>query len=382
MGQTDSEKNNLLDLLQLILVSGVGPRLQRTLLDHFGSPSQVLQARPAELLAVEGIGQKLLEQIKNPDTRPAAERELEACQQKQIQLVTQDHDAYPQLLRQIYDPPQLLYYRGSLQPRDALSIAVVGSRRCTPYGLQQAERLAGALARAGMTIISGLARGIDANAHQAAIQAGGRTLAVLATGVENIYPPEHIDLAKDITTQGALVSEMPIQQAPIPGLFPQRNRIISGLSCGVIIVEASRKSGALHTARHALEQGRDVFAVPGRLDSLTSQGCHDLICDGAMLIRDADDVLEALGPLIKPIVTSENEEVYSPRELNLSDQERLVLNLVTSEQQHVDQILRQTELEQSRVLSTLTILEMKRLISRLPGGFLIRTHGPAPTSIP
>lgn len=374
MAESVTDQSELLDLLQLIMVSGIGPRLRRTLLDRFGTASGVFAASSAELLSVEGIGQKLLMQIKNPDCRPAAERELEICRQKQIQLATRADPDYPQLLAEIYDPPQLLYYRGTLQPGDNLAIAIVGSRRCTPYGLQQSDRLSAALARAGMTIVSGLARGIDANAHHAAIQAGGRTLAVLATGVENIYPPEHIDLAKDITDNGALISEMPTKQAPVPGLFPQRNRIISGLSCGVIVVEASRKSGALHTARHALEQGRDVFAVPGRLDSLASQGCHDLIRDGATLIRDADDVLEMLGPLVRPVATGDNREVLSPRELNLSDQERMVLNLVTTEQQHIDQLLRQTELEQSRVLSTLTILEMKRMIARLPGGYLIRSH--------
>jgi DNA processing protein len=243
------------------------------------------------------------------------------------------------------------------------------------YGRQQAERLAAALARAGMTIVSGLARGIDAAAHRGALAAGGRTIAVCATGLANLYPPEHKDLAKDIVAAGAVISESPLDRGPSRGIFPQRNRIISGISLGVIIVEASRQSGALHTARHAMEQGREIFAVPGRIDSLASCGCHDLIRDGATLVRDVDDVLQELGPLLQPVARSEGDVVQSPRELTLSDQEREVLNLLSTDPQHIDEVVAASSLETSRVLSTLTALEMRRLIRRLPGGMLVRvTH--------
>ena len=207
------------------------------------------------------------------------------------------------------------------------------------------------------------------------MEAGGRTIAVLATGLANIYPPEHAELADEVAQQGALVSESPLDQEGLPELFPQRNRIISGLSLGVLIVEASRTSGALHTARHAMEQGRDVFAVPGRIDSLASEGCHNLIRDGVPLVRNADDILEALGPLVRPVAHSTTEQILSPRELTLSDQEREILNHLSTEPSHVDELLRGAQIESSRVLATLTVLEMKRMIRRLPGGQLVRiTH--------
>ncbi|MFQ5734943.1 MAG: DNA-processing protein DprA, partial [Planctomycetaceae bacterium] len=265
--------------------------------------------------------------------------------------------------------------RGTLEPADAVAVAIVGSRRCTLYGRQQAERLAAGLANAGVTVVSGLARGIDGTAHQAAIDAGGRTLAVTATGLATVYPPEHADLAEEITRRGAVVSEFPLDQAPTPGLFPQRNRIISGLSLGVVIVEAARRSGALHTARHAMEQGREVFAVPGRIDSAASDACHDLIRDGATLVRNVDDILDELGPLIQPVATESHGELHTPRELSLSEQERAILGLITSEPQHVDEVLRASEIESSRTLATITVLEMKRLVQRMPGGYLTRRTG-------
>jgi DNA processing protein len=190
--------------------------------------------------------------------------------------------------------------------------------------------------------------------------------------VEQIYPPEHDALAEEVMSQGALVSESCLHQAPVPGLFPQRNRIISGLCQGVLIVEASRNSGALHTARHAYEQGREVFVVPGRLDSLASDGCHDLIRDGAQLVRHVDDILETLGPLTQPTRSPDGQTVLTPRELNLNERERSLLDLIPLEPGTVDEVLRASELDDARVLSTLTVLEMKRLIRRLPGGFVVR----------
>jgi DNA processing protein len=362
----------LLDVLRLNLVAGVGPRLQALLLARFGTPAAVLAASGPELLQLDGIGPKLSAAITHARTNAEALRELQRCRDAGITLIPTGARDYPELLAQICDPPPLLYCRGRLEPRDGLAVAIVGSRRCTLYGTQQAERLAGALARAGMTVVSGLARGIDSAAHRGALEAGGRTIGVCATGLANIYPPEHKGLADGITAQGAVVSESPLDRGPTPGLFPQRNRIISGMSLGVIIIEAGRRSGALHTARHAMEQGREVFAVPGRIDNLASQGCHDLIRDGVALIRGPDDVLEALGPLMQPVHTSPAETVHTPRELTLDDQERTVLNLVTTEPQHLDAILKASALETSRVLATLTVLEMKRLVRRLPGGYVVR----------
>ena len=270
------------------------------------------------------------------------------------------------------DPPLVLFQKGQYLPQDRLAVAIVGSRQCTLYGRQTAEKLARSLAMAGVTIVSGMARGIDAAAHRGALEVGGRTIAVWGTGLAETYPPEHVGLAEEISKHGALFTESPADRGPSRGIFPQRNRIISAISLGVILVEAGRTSGSLHTARHALEQGRDVFAVPGRIDSLTSQGCHDLIRDGVPLIRGADDVLQVLGPMTSPTVSASGAAVHTPRELTLSDFERSLLNLVTLDQRHQDEIIRESGLEASQVVSTLLVLEMRRLIRRLPGGYFAR----------
>ncbi|WP_417388023.1 DNA-processing protein DprA [Gimesia sp.] len=376
MGEPNQESDqSLLELIQLNLIRGVGPRIRRTLLDQFGSPAQILNAPRQELLNVPGIGTKLADAIIYREAKSTAEDELRRCRENGYQILFEDLPEYPSLLREMPDPPSLLYCNGNLLPEDELAVAIVGSRKCTHYGLQQAEKIAAALARAGITIVSGLARGIDQAAHTGALKAGGRTIAVMATGLAHIYPPEHRDLAKDVASQGAIVTEFPLDQAPVAGLFPQRNRIISGFSMGVVLIEAGRKSGALHTARHAYEQGREVFAVPGRIDHPASAGCHDLIRDGAMLVRDVDDILEGLGPAKTPVLTAQNREVHTPRELSLSEFERDVLNLVTLEPQHLNEIVQSSELDSSRILSTLTILEMRKVVKRLPGGFLVRATG-------
>lgn len=374
MDQPVSTDAELLTLLRLNLVSGLGPRLYSLLLARFGSAAAILSASGSELLEVDGVGPKLSSAIVLARNSDEAERELATCRDQGIQLLIRGTAAYPKLLAETCDAPSLLYCRGDLLPADGLAVAIVGSRQCTLYGRQQAERFASTLARAGITIVSGLARGIDASAHRGALAAGGRTIAVSATGLNSLYPPEHADLAAEIARQGAIVSESPLDRGPSRGIFPQRNRIISGLSLGVIIIEANRKSGALHTARHANEQGRDVFALPGRVDCLASQGCLDLIRDGVTLLRSPDDVLEALGPLMQPVKRADGDVVHVPRELNLSDQERTILNLVTSDPLHVDQVLAGAGLETSRVLATLTILEMKKLVRRQPGGYLIRAY--------
>lgn len=365
----------LLDALRLNLVSGVGPRLRHLLRNRFGSIAGIFHASAAELQSVAGVGPKLAQAICEGADTSAALRELQRCRERGFELLLRETPEYPTALEDVNDAPDVLYCRGQLQARDAVAVAIVGSRHCTVYGRQQTERLAGGLAQAGVTVVSGLARGIDAAAHRGALQAGGRTLAVMAAGLSSVYPPEHAGLADEVAASGALLTEFALDQPPVPGLFPQRNRIISGVSQGVVIVEAGRRSGALHTARHAMEQGREVFAVPGRIDSTTSEGCHDLIRDGATLVRGVDDILDELGPLTEPATGIQGAEVHVPRELSLSDQEREVLGLVTLEPQHLDEILRGTGIEPSRTLSTITVLEMKRLIQRLPGGYLVRRTG-------
>lgn len=366
----------LWDALCLTLVPGLGPRTYRKLIAAFGTDDQILNAPVDALQQVSGVGPKLAAAIKTHGHRREAEAEWQRVQQAGCHLLAISDSAYPTGLREIPDPPPLLFLKGELRPSDALAVAIVGSRHCTNYGLQTAERLAGALARAGVTVVSGLARGIDAAAHRGALSAGGRTFAVCATGLGTVYPPEHRELAEEVAGSGALITESPMLQAPVAGLFPQRNRIISGLSLAVILVEASRKSGALHTARHAVEQNREVFAVPGRIDSDASAGCLDLIRDGATLVRDVDDVLKSLGPLSRPVPRQTRnqtvEVVHHPVELQLSDQERTVLNLLAMEPRAIDEVVRESGLETSRVLTTLTVLEMRGLLTRHPGGQVSR----------
>jgi DNA processing protein len=357
--------------LQLTMVPGIGSRTWQQLLAAFEFPSRILSAGNHELGEVPGVGPKLTKAIRS-STRDAAVREWERCRELGVELILRGAERYPAALGRIIDPPPLLYCRGGLQPADELAVAIVGSRRCTLYGKQTAERIAGGLSRAGFTVVSGLARGIDAAAHQGALNAGGRTIAVFATGLQQVYPPEHRDLAGEIARQGALLTESPLDQAPLPGLFPQRNRIVSGMSLAVVVVEASRSSGALHTARHALEQNREVLAVPGRIDTDHSLGCHDLIRDGVTLVRGIDDVLEALGPLTKPVQRTSTEVVHHPAELKLTDQERTVLNLIGAEATAIDEVVRSAGLETNQVLTTLTMLEMRQLVRRLPGNYIVR----------
>ena len=362
----------LVDILRLCLISGVGPLTRKSLLDRFGSPRAALKAAESELRDVFGVGPKLSGKIAAAQNEIDVEAEIALCRKHGIDIFTEAHAAYPRMLREIHDPPGVLFVRGSLQPQDALAIGIVGTRHATSYGLRQAERLAGSLARAGLTIISGLARGIDAAAHRGALAAGGRTLAVLASGVLNIYPPEHLELAAEVAAHGALLSESPARAEPLAGAFPQRNRLISGLALGVIVVEAGDRSGALITARHAMEQGREVFAVPGNVDSRSSRGCHQLIRDGAKLVETADDVLEELGPLVEATPGDDGRVLHHPAELSLNELEQKVLSAIGSEATSIDQIVADTQLPVPQVLSTLSVLEMRHLVRRLSGSTVVR----------
>ena len=371
MAATDPDR--LRDLVLLSLIPGIGPLTCRALLERFETPGQVLDAPVAQLRDVPGVGAKLAERIRGARQVYDVEAEFELCRRHGVTLSPIGEPGYPEPLRDIPDPPALLYRRGHYEPRDQLAIAIVGSRRCTPYGLRTAERLAAALSRTGFTIVSGMARGIDAAAHRGALQAGGRTLAVLANGLARIYPPEHEALAAEIVAAGALFSELPMGQGPLAGLFPQRNRIISGLCLGVVIVEAAPRSGSLSTARHALEQNREVFAVPGPVDSLASRGCHRLIRDGARLVETVDDILEELGPLSRQVHARPDEPpVRHPSELALCDQERALLGHLDDHPLGVDELVSRTRLTASQVMATLSVLELKRLVRRLPGHRFVR----------
>jgi DNA processing protein len=361
-----------IDTVRLCLVNGVGPRIRRRLLDRFGTPTAVFAAAPSELRDVEGVGAKLMERIVRAADEIDVEEEIALCERHAISILTEFDANYPRCLGEIPDPPGLLFVRGTLTPADALGIGIVGTRHATAYGLRQAQRLAASLARAGLAIISGLARGIDAAAHRGALEAGGRTLGILASGVMNIYPPEHNELAVLVAANGALISEQPPRSAPLSGTFPQRNRIISGMSLGVIVIEAAERSGALITARHAMEQGRDVFAVPGNVDSRASRGCHRLLRDGATLVESADDVLEQLGPLVEAAASEDGREIHHPAELLLNDMEQKVLDGIRGEATTIDELVILSGLPVPQVLATLSVLEMRHLIRRLSGTTVIR----------
>ncbi len=358
--------------LTLSLVPAVGPHLRAQLLDHFGSARDVLAAPPSALRQVNGIGPTLAQSIAKALQTIDAEEEIAHCRQCGIGLVPLPRSEYPVNLKQIPDPPAVLYQRGTLLPDDTLSVAIVGTRHATAYGKRVAARLAGSLARTGLTIVSGLARGIDAEAHRSALEAGGRTVAVLPAGLTQVYPAEHHDLAQAICQSGALVSESPSRTPISRGAFPRRNRIITGLALGVVVVEAGDRSGALISARHAMEQGREVFAVPGPVDSRMSRGCHALLRDGARLVESADDVLEELGPLVQATCRTTGDVIRHPAELKLNDQETLVLQRIGPTATNVDTIIVETGLPVARVLATISTLEMRRLIRRVSGQAVVR----------
>jgi DNA processing protein len=290
------------DWLSLYLVPGIGPKLAAALLERFGSTAAILQASPAELLDVPHLPSVTAARLKQSLASRDVDAELELVEKHRVRLVPLGWPEYPSWLATVITPPRFLYVRGSLISADVNAVAIVGSRQCTSYGMRIAERLAADLAQAGLTIVSGLARGIDGYAHRGALRAKGRTIAVLAGGLSKIYPPEHAELADAVAASGALITEAAMRMEPMAGMFPARNRIISGLARAVVLVEANEKSGALITARHAAEQGREVYAIPGPVDSPASAGTLKLLRDGAKLIRHARDLLDdlqALAPLIR-----------------------------------------------------------------------------------
>jgi DNA processing protein len=366
-----------LAMLELSLVSGLGPRSTQRLLEQFGSAENIWRQpsqRIAELLGASPALRAAFDAVRNSHPGRA---HWELCRRQQIRIMARSAPDFPPMLLQIADPPTVLYVRGELVPSDALAVAVVGTRRATPYGLRMASALAASLSRVGITVVSGMARGIDGAAHRAALESRGRTLAVLAGGLCEMYPPEHRGLAEQIATSraGAVLSEMAPDAKPRRGSFPRRNRLISGLSLGVIVVEASERSGALITARHAMEQGREVFAVPGPADVRTSRGCHRLLRDGAKLVESVEDVLEELGPLIRPLPTRMHGTIAHPTELQLNDVEQRVLQSIDADGTSIDQLVARCGLPVQRVLATISVLETRYLISRVSGEQVRRRFG-------
>jgi DNA processing protein len=359
--------SNVRDLLALQLMPGLGPQRIAALLERFGSASAVLRATPEQLREVPYIGPKVAAAVREGVDVDAELAQMERHGVRLLALGTPD---YPAALATIHDPPHLLYSRGSLQEGDARAVALVGSRSCTTYGKRVVERLAQGLVRAGYVIVSGLARGIDGVAHKAALEAGGRTLAVLAGGLSRIYPPEHKALAEEVSRAGSLLSEAPMRQEPMAGLFPARNRIISGLSQAVVLIEAAEKSGALITATHAAEQGRTVLAVPGAIDSEASGGTNALIRQGAILCRGVDDILEELHGVSAMAMAAKKAGVAAataPPPPQLDEAQRRVWDALAEGPRHVDQLVQQLGMSVVQLSGMLLVLEMKKVVRRLPG---------------
>jgi DNA processing protein len=348
------------------LVAGIGPARFRILLAHFGSAEAAWYANGRDL-AFAGLDLRTIDSIVATRERLDLDRELARVEAADASLVTQDDDLYPPLLRQIHDAPPLLYVRGQLTPGDELSIAVVGTRRASIYGKQVCERLVSEIAGRGVTVVSGLARGIDAVAHRVALAAGGRTIAVVGCGVDVTYPPEHAALARDIVSNGAIISEYPIGSAPEAGNFPARNRIISGMTRSTLVVEAGETSGALITATFAVEQGRDVLAVPG---SVLAEGCvgtNRLIQQGAKLVLNVNDIFDELS------VATVGQQLEFRSVAPEDPTERSLLSLLTGEPSHVDEIVRQLGLPVAAVSGALAMLELKGMARHVGGMNYIST---------
>jgi DNA processing protein len=358
------------DWLALRFIDGLGSVSYCNLIRKFGTPGSIFKASIQELEAVGGIRPKVIEEIKAFNRADRVAQELEHMRRHQVSLVAFVDDNYPAQLLHIYDPPPFLYVKGELQQGDKLAVAVVGSRFASHYGKITTEKISQDLAREGITIVSGMARGIDSSAHKAALAAGGRTIAVLGCGIDVNYPAENKKLKEEIASQGAIISEFPFSTPPASSHFPMRNRIISGLSLGVVVIEASHRSGSLITARLALEQGRDVFAVPGSIGSLRSRGTHRLIKDGAQLVEDARDILTELLPQMKDRAPSVG--VHQDSKEMVSEEAQRILDVLEQGHVQIDSITTQTGLPSSQVSSTLLDLELKEIIRQLPGKVFIK----------
>ena len=361
------------DWIALRLVRGVGNVTYRQLLDRFVSPREILRTSPA-ILTEAGISARIAQEITAFDQWKEVEAELEQLARLNACLVTQTDAEYPERLRQIHDPPPFLYTRGRFTSQDDLAIAIVGARTASPYGRKMAQELAHELAGCGVCVVSGLARGIDSEAHQAVLEAGGRTIAVLGSGLDVVYPREHIALAEQIAESGAVVSEFSFGSQPEAGNFPYRNRVISGISLGTVVVEATEKSGSLITAQCALDQNREVFAVPGPVTASRSRGPHRLIKDGAKLVESIDDILSEIAPALARTDRAEKNETSVPVVPLEPDEERL-FQLFPEEAVHVDTLITGSGLEPARVLEVLLGLELKGTVTQLPGMYFTTTRG-------
>jgi len=369
---------SLIQWLGLKTVPGVGNRLFLNLIQHFGGPEGVFSASRRELLEVEGVTARLASVIQSHKIPQEVQEDQALAQKNGVGIITFSDQNYPTLLRHIHDPPPVLYVYGGIDP-DSLNIAIVGSRNATSYGRGVTERLSAGLAQRGFTVVSGMARGIDAAAHMGALSVGGKTIAVLGCGLGTVYPAENKSLFHRIAKDGAVISEFPFLTPPEAHNFPIRNRIISGLSLGTVIVEATHKSGSLITARLAAEQGREVFAVPGSITSFKSMGTHRLIKQGAKLVEHVDDIVEELNiarsiPSITAVDSDKVATTAGKEEptISLTPEEKKIIDELSPYPVHIDSLVRQLSLSAAQVSSLLLQLELKGLVTQSPGKLFAR----------
>lgn len=360
--------HKLLPWFCLKSVPGIGNHLFKRLIDRFELPERVFQASEEELVPVEGISARQAAAIQNFRTPDSIRRELDQINQKGLCITTLADPEYPSLLREIPDPPPFLYVSGNLDGSPK-NIAVVGSRNATAYGISTTQKLCADLSAFDITIVSGMAIGIDTAAHHGALAGGGKTVAVLGSGLDKIYPSENRNLFKRISERGAVITEFALNTEPEAHHFPIRNRIISGMSLGTVVVEATKKSGSLITARLAAEQNREVFAVPGSIQSFKSTGTHTLIKQGAKLVENAQDVLEELTAFIDMPRLIQHQEQNSTTEnvSSLTPEEIAVYKVLSPYPEHIDTIMRKTAIEPGKLLSILLQLELNGMVNQLPG---------------
>ncbi len=362
-------------LVALNMIDHVGPVRVRQLLEVFGEAPAILSASRQRLLQVRGIGEETAEAIVQWEQSIDLKGELQRVHDFGCHILIQADEAYPELLRQIYDPPTVLYVKGSLTSKDKNGVALVGSRMTTHYGVEVARKLAYQLAYAGVTVVSGGARGIDTAAHQGALSGKGRTVAVLGTGINLVFPSENAELFERIAATGAIITQFPFNRSADKQSFPIRNRIVAGMTLGTVVIEANLTSGALITANMAVDNGRQVFAVPGRIDSPRSKGCHELIKKGAKLCECAEDILSEFEYLFPPTnrPPGPSETGVLPG-LTFSATEQKIYDAIGSEELSIDELIQQTALPSSTVSVALLGLEMKRVIRQLPGKVFLRSR--------
>lgn len=374
---SDIEKWLLLNNAQ-----GIGPVTFGRLLKFFGSVDDILGASAASLEKVEGIGPKTAHSIAASREKFNVAAELILAQALSVTLLTLQDPRYPPALAPIYDPPPVLYVKGEITRADSLAVAIVGSRRSSIYGQEQASRFAHLLASGGFTIVSGLARGVDSSAHRGAIAAKGRTIAVQGCGLNHVFPPENKELFTHITQNGAVISELPLATEPRAENFPARNRIIAALSLGTLVIEATANSGALITAKAALEYDREVMAIPGKIDSPLNAGSHKLLKQGAKLVDSIEDILETLGcvgksieshtlPLAKDALQKAQAPLFDRAMLNLNENEQKLFGALSKDPIHIDELIASTGFAAGPVQSSIISLQIKGLIKQLPGNLYI-----------